>query len=61
MSLVSLQDFEDAAFKKIPRNALDYYKSGAGDELSLRLNRSTFDWYLFILIDFNIDIKSVPS
>lgn len=43
MSFVSLHDYEEAAAHKIPKNALDYYKSGAGDELSLRLNRNTFD------------------
>lgn len=43
MSLVCLQDYEEAAFQKLPRNARDYYRSGAGDELSLALNRSTYD------------------
>lgn len=43
MALVCLADFEDAAFKKIHKNALDYYKSGAGNELTLALNRSSFD------------------
>lgn len=43
MALVCVADFEEAAFKKIPKNALDYYKSGAGNELTLGLNRSSFD------------------
>uniref|UniRef100_A0A336MQZ0 (S)-2-hydroxy-acid oxidase n=1 Tax=Culicoides sonorensis TaxID=179676 RepID=A0A336MQZ0_CULSO len=43
MSFVCLNDFQNAAFKLIPKNALDYYKSGAGDELTLRLNQTTWD------------------
>ena len=43
MALVSLAEYEEQAFKLLPRNALDYYKSGAGDEYSLRLNRSAFE------------------
>ncbi|XP_063695701.1 uncharacterized protein LOC134827092 [Culicoides brevitarsis] len=42
-SLVCLKDFEAAAFQRIPKNALDYYKSGAGDEFSLRLNKTSWD------------------
>lgn len=57
MVLVSLEDYEREAFKRIPKNALDYYASGAGDELSLKLNRSTFDRYVkvkvMILLDRN--------
>ncbi|XP_062559277.1 uncharacterized protein LOC134224054 [Armigeres subalbatus] len=43
MAQASVKDYEKRAFEIIPRNALDYYRSGAGDELSLRLNRSCFD------------------
>uniref|UniRef100_A0AAG5DRZ0 (S)-2-hydroxy-acid oxidase n=1 Tax=Anopheles atroparvus TaxID=41427 RepID=A0AAG5DRZ0_ANOAO len=43
MALVSIRDYEQRAYEIIPRNALDYYRSGAGDELSLGLNRSSFD------------------
>lgn len=43
MSLVSLDDYEAAAIKKIPKAALDYYRGGAGNELSLQLNRTAFD------------------
>ncbi|XP_058831022.1 uncharacterized protein LOC131689745 [Topomyia yanbarensis] len=43
MALVSLRDYEKRAAEIIPRHALDYYRSGAGDELSLRLNRICFD------------------
>jgi isopentenyl diphosphate isomerase/L-lactate dehydrogenase-like FMN-dependent dehydrogenase len=40
---VTVADYEKVAHKKIVKNALDYYKSGAGDELTLRLNTSAFD------------------
>jgi hypothetical protein len=40
---VTVADYEKVAHKKIAKNALDYYKSGAGDELTLRLNTSAFD------------------
>ncbi|XP_055532170.1 uncharacterized protein LOC129722603 [Wyeomyia smithii] len=43
MALVSVRDFEKRASEIIPLHALDYYRSGAGDELSLRLNRICFD------------------
>lgn len=43
MSLVSLDDYETAAIKKIPKAALEYYRGGAGNELTLQLNRTAFD------------------
>lgn len=43
MALVSIRDYEQRAAEVIPRNALDYFRSGAGDELSMRLNRTCFD------------------
>ena len=42
MSLISLDDYEKQAHQLLPKNALDYYRSGAGDELSLEWNRSDF-------------------
>ncbi len=47
MSLVSLDDYEEAAVKKIPKAVLEYYRGGAGNELSLQLNRSAFDRQVF--------------
>ncbi|XP_053680555.1 uncharacterized protein LOC128731456 [Anopheles nili] len=43
MALVSVRDYEQRAYEIVPRIALDYYRSGAGDELSLQLNRTGFD------------------
>ncbi|CAG7832820.1 unnamed protein product, partial [Allacma fusca] len=40
--LVCIEDFRDAAFKLLDQNALDYYKSGADDEVTLRENRNAF-------------------
>lgn len=43
MALVSVSDFERRAHEIIPANALGYYKSGAGDEFTLNLNREYFN------------------
>ncbi|KAL0281309.1 UNVERIFIED_CONTAM: hypothetical protein PYX00_002336 [Menopon gallinae] len=40
--LVSVSDYENNARRILPKFALDYYTSGAGDELSLALNKSAF-------------------
>ncbi|KAI9582611.1 (S)-2-hydroxy-acid oxidase GLO1 [Glossina fuscipes] len=42
-SFVCLKDFENEAFKVIEKTALDYYRSGAGDEFTLNLNRKAFN------------------
>jgi (S)-2-hydroxy-acid oxidase len=39
---VCLQDIEEAAHKILPLNALDYYRSGADQQLSLRDNKAAF-------------------
>lgn len=39
---VCLQDFEDFAITYLPKNALDYYRSGANDEQTLDDNREAF-------------------
>jgi (S)-2-hydroxy-acid oxidase len=44
-NLVSLQDYEKQAYELLPKNALDYYRSGAGDERTLSWNRSDFNNY----------------
>lgn len=40
--LVCVQDFEDRAYKILPRDALDYYRSGAGRQETLGNNRTAF-------------------
>ena len=41
-SPVSLDDFEVYARKFLPRNALDYYRSGANDQVTLSDNLKSF-------------------
>lgn len=38
-SLVCVQDYEEQATKILPRNALDYYRSGATREITLQENK----------------------
>ena len=40
--VVCLDDFEKAAEEKIPKSALDYYKSGANDQVTLKDNTQAF-------------------
>ncbi|KAK4879617.1 hypothetical protein RN001_007763 [Aquatica leii] len=40
--IVCVQDLENHAYKVLPKNILDYYKSGALSEQTLKLNRSAF-------------------
>ena len=40
--LVCLDDFEKYAFKSLPLNALDYYRSGANDQVTLKDNVEAF-------------------
>lgn len=42
MSLVCVEDFEQQADSKLEKSAKDYYKSGAGDQFTLRLNREAY-------------------
>lgn len=46
MELVCVEDFEQRADTKLEKNAKDYYKSGAGDQFSLKLNREAFKRFL---------------
>ncbi|KAJ1729671.1 Hydroxyacid oxidase 1 [Coemansia sp. BCRC 34490] len=41
--MVSLDDFERLASQSLDRNALDYYRSGAQDMITLRENQRAFD------------------
>lgn len=59
-NLVSLDDYEKEATKLLPKNALDYYRSGAGDEVTLSRNRSDFQNYR-IRPRFLIDVSKRDS
>lgn len=49
MELVCVEDFEQLADRKLEKNAKDYYKSGAGDQFSLQLNREAFKRLMVII------------
>lgn len=40
--LVCVPDFEEAAVKLLDKNTLNYYKSGADDEITLKDNKDAF-------------------
>lgn len=42
MDLVCVDDFERQADSKLEKTAKDYYKSGAGEQFTLSLNREAF-------------------
>ena len=42
---VCISDFESHAKAFLPKAALDYYSSGANEEITLRENRLAFDRY----------------
>lgn len=44
-NLISLDDYEKRAHELLPKAALDYYRSGAGDEQTLKWNRHDFGNY----------------
>ncbi|KAG0727650.1 Hydroxyacid oxidase 1 [Chionoecetes opilio] len=45
--LVGVQDYEREAHRRLPRSALDYYQSGALDEVTLRENKEAMErWYI---------------
>ncbi len=41
--LVSLQDYEDAARRKLPAATFDFLAGGAADEITIRWNRDAYD------------------
>lgn len=40
-------DYEQRAINTLPRNALDYYKSGSDSQITLQLNKTAFQRYLY--------------
>jgi len=43
--LITIDEFEEAARAVLPKNAYDYYRSGADDERTLDKNRRAFEQY----------------
>lgn len=52
-SLVCVQDYEEQATKILPRNALDYYRSGATQEITLQENKDAIKRFV-IFICFHV-------
>lgn len=52
-SLVCVQDYEEQATKILPRNALDYYRSGATREITLQENKDAIKRFV-IFICFHV-------
>ena len=54
--IVSLDDLESVAVKVLPKNALDYFRSGAEDMVTLKDNREAFKrsvfhtWYIMLYV-----------
>ena len=42
MKYICVDDYEKEAFKRLSKEALDYYRSGADEELTLRSNSDSF-------------------
>ena len=42
---VTISDFENHAKEFLPKNAWDYYRSGANEGITLKENRRAFDRY----------------
>lgn len=42
MAFVCVDDFEKKAHSVLEKSALDYYRSGAGEQYTLNLNREAF-------------------
>ncbi|XP_015516994.1 hydroxyacid oxidase 1 [Neodiprion lecontei] len=61
--LVCIEDYEREALKRLPSIVRDYYKSGAGEEFTLRLNVDAFQKYRIkprVLVNVaNRDISTV--
>lgn len=41
--LVGVEDYQSEARRRLPKNALDYYQSGALDEVTLRENKEAMN------------------
>ena len=54
--IVSLDDLEAVAVKVLPKNALDYFRSGAEDMVTLKDNREAFKRSVFHIRDMTCNI-----
>lgn len=51
-------EYEAIAKEKLPKNAYDYYASGAEDQWTLKENRNAFSRILYVLFFININLQS---
>lgn len=58
MNYICVDDYEQEAFKRLPKQALDYYRSGADEEVTLRANVEAFR-KLKILPRFLRDVSNI--
>jgi 4-hydroxymandelate oxidase len=60
--LITVDDFERAAEAVLPRNAWDYYRSGADDERTLRRNRRAFRrWEIWYRVLVDVSLRSART
>lgn len=61
--MITVDDYKQRALQILPPVVRDYYKSGAGDELSLEWNQKAFDefvyfnWFIFCPISKRLKFK----
>ncbi|KAG7164937.1 hydroxyacid oxidase 1-like [Homarus americanus] len=61
-SLVCVSDYEAEAHKSLPRNALDYYRSGAMQETTLHENKEAISrWYIRPRFLRDMSIRSLAT
>lgn len=58
MQFLCVDDYEKEAFKRLPQKALDYYRSGADEEITLRSNIESFKKWK-ILPRFLRDVSNI--
>ena len=58
MKFICIDDYEKEAFKRLPKPALDYYRSGADEEVTLVANVKSFRKWK-ILPRFLRDVSSI--
>ena len=61
-SLITVEDYEEAARQRLSKNAWDYFASGADEQLTLRRNRKAFEkyeiWYRVLVGISEVDLRT---
>lgn len=58
MQFICVDDYEKEAYKRLSKEALDYYRSGADEEITLKANIESFKKWK-ILPRFLRDVSSI--